>query len=94
MPSSAAGSATLLQTASAESAGAAGDVAQSWVVACWNIGIAGGGIAGGVLLGGVGPAAPPWVALGLLIPALVVTVAAYRHGFPGLVRRRDRDAMA
>ncbi|UNB55685.1 MFS transporter [Mycolicibacterium sp. YH-1] len=78
------GAATLLQTASAEAAGAAGDVAQSLVVTCWNIGIAGGGIIGGLLLSGVGPASLPWAALVLLIPALVVTVSARRHGFPGL----------
>lgn len=88
------GSATLLQTASAEAAGAAGDVAQSLVVTCWNIGIAGGGIAGGLLLSGIGPAALPWAALALLIPALVVTMFARRHGIPGLDRRRDHETTA
>lgn len=83
------GAATLLQTASAEAAGEAGDVAQSLVVTCWNIGIAGGGIAGGLLLSGVGPASLPWAALILLIPSLIVTVAAHRHGFPGHQHRRD-----
>lgn len=76
------GAATLLQTASAEVAGAAGDVAQSLVVTCWNIGIAGGAIAGGLLLTGIGPSFLPWAALVLLVPALVVTVSARRHGFP------------
>ncbi|MDV8005778.1 MFS transporter [Rhodococcus sp. IEGM 1318] len=85
------GAATLLQTASAEAAGEAGDVAQSLVVTCWNIGIAGGGIVGGLLLSGVGPASLPWAALALLIPALVVTVAAHRHGFPGHQHRSDRE---
>lgn len=75
------GAATLLQTASAETAGAAGDVAQSLVVTCWNIGIAGGAVAGGLLLSGVGPPSLPWAALGLLVPALAVTISARRDGF-------------
>lgn len=83
------GAATLLQTASAEAAGAAGDVAQSLVVTCWNIGIAGGGIVGGLLLAGVGPGSLSWAALALLIPALAVTTAASRHGFP----RSDRSGV-
>ena len=76
------GAATLLQTASAETAGVAGDVAQSLVVTCWNIGIAGGAIAGGLLLAGVGPSSLPWAALALLSAALIVTISAHRHGFP------------
>ena len=83
------GAATLLQTASAEAAGAAGDVAQSLVVTCWNIGIAGGAVAGGLLLSGVGPSSPPWAALVLLVLALTVAVSAHRHGFP---RRATREA--
>lgn len=86
------GSATLLQTASAEAAGAAGDVAQSLVVTCWNIGIAGGGIAGGILLSNTGPAALPWAALALLVPALMVTIASRRNGFPAAARRRAPEA--
>jgi len=85
------GAATLLQTASAEAAGAAGDVAQSLVVTCWNIGIAGGGIVGGLLLGGVGAAALPWAAVLLLLPALLLTLAARRHGFPSSDRRQLRE---
>lgn len=88
------GAATPLQTASAEAAGAAGDVAQSLVVTCWNIGIAGGGITGGLLLTGAGPGALPWAALVLLIPALIVTVTANRHGFPHHARRAEREATA
>ena len=76
------GAATLLQTSSAEAAGDAGDVAQSLVVTCWNIGIAGGAVAGGLLLAGIGPASLPWAALLLLVPALVATITASRHGFP------------
>jgi len=76
------GAATLLQTASAEAAGEAGDVAQSLVVTCWNTGIAGGGVVGGLLLTGAGTASLAWSALLLLVTGLVVTVAARRHGFP------------
>ncbi len=83
------GAATLLQTASAEAAGQAGDVAQSLVVTCWNIGIAGGGVAGGVLLSAAGPGALPWAVLALVLPALIVTACAHRHGFPAAARQRQ-----
>lgn len=85
------GAATLLQTASAETAGAAGDLAQSLVVTCWNIGIAGGAITGGLLLAGIGPSSLPWAALILLVPALVVTISAHRHGFPGYPIRHHKN---
>lgn len=85
------GAATLLQTASAEAAGEAGDVAQSLVVTCWNIGIAGGGVLGGLLLTGAGTASLPWAALLLLAAALVVTITARRHGFPSQATRHDRE---
>lgn len=85
------GAATLLQTASAEAAGTAGDVAQSLVVTCWNLGIAGGGLLGGLLLSGIGPAALPWAVFGLLVCALCVTVRGRRHGFPTRAFRLDRD---
>lgn len=88
------GAATLLQTASAEAAGAAGDVAQSLVVTCWNIGIAGGGIVGGLLLAGAGPSSLPWAALVLLIPTVIVTAAATSHGFPGHAKRREVSSPA
>ncbi len=88
------GAATLLQTASAEAAGAAGDVAQSLVVTCWNIGIAGGGIIGGLLLTGIGTPSLPWAALALLVPALAVVAAASRHGFPNHTIRREREDTA
>jgi predicted MFS family arabinose efflux permease len=76
------GAATLLQTASAAAAGAAGDLAQSLTVTCWNIGIAGGAIAGGFLITGIGPTALPWSALVFLVLALTVTVLSNRNGFP------------
>ncbi|MFJ1616155.1 MULTISPECIES: MFS transporter [unclassified Streptomyces] len=81
------GTATLLQTASAEAAGAAGDVAQSLIVTCWNLGIAVGGMLGGLLLDATGAAWLPWTALLLLISALVVTVGARTHGFPATAPR-------
>ena len=88
------GAATLLQTASAEAAGAAGDIAQSLIVTCWNIGIAGGGICGGLVLDHAGASALPWSALALLVPALGIVIAARQHGFPHLARRAAREASA
>ncbi|WP_316521304.1 MFS transporter [Kitasatospora brasiliensis] len=76
------GAATLLQTAVADAAGPAGDIAQSLLVTCWNLGIAAAGLAGGLLLDHAGPTALPWSALALLAAALAVTVGGRRHGFP------------
>ncbi|MFE4392610.1 MULTISPECIES: MFS transporter [Streptomycetaceae] len=77
------GAATLLQTAVADAAGLAGDIAQSLLVTCWNLGIAIGGLAGGLLLDHAGPTALPWSALVLLAAALTTTIGGRRHGFPG-----------
>ncbi len=73
---------TLFQTALAQAAGDAADVAQSMLVTSWNAAIAGGGLVGGVLLErfGVGSFAP--ALLILLGVALVVTWTAQRAGFP------------
>ncbi|WP_020556196.1 MFS transporter [Embleya scabrispora] len=76
------GTATLLQTAVAEAAGAAGDVAQSLLVTGWNTGIAGSGILGGLLLGGPGASYLGWSALALLLPTLAIVAGARRNGFP------------
>lgn len=76
------GAATLLQTAVADAAAHASDIAQSLLVTCWNAGIAGAGAAGGMLLDREGPEALPWAAVALLAVGLTVTVAANRHGFP------------
>lgn len=76
------GAATLFQTASAKTAGAAADVAQSMIVTAWNAAIAGGGLFGGFLLEHAGPRSLPWGLFSLLVPCLIVTVAARRHGFP------------
>ncbi len=60
------GAATLFQTALANAAGPAADVAQSMLVTTWNLAIAAGGIVGGVLLQHAGVGAFPPVVLGLL----------------------------
>jgi predicted MFS family arabinose efflux permease len=76
------GAATLFQTALANQAGEAGDVAQSILVTVWNLAIAGGGLVGGLLLDAVGVGAFPLAPLALLTLALVATLRARRHGFP------------
>ncbi|WBP88965.1 MFS transporter [Kitasatospora cathayae] len=77
------GAATLLQTAAADAADTAADLAQSLLVTCWNLGIAAAASTGGLLLDHAGPNSPPWSALALLALALTVTAAARWHGFPG-----------
>jgi predicted MFS family arabinose efflux permease len=76
------GAATLFQTASARAAGDAADVAQSMLVTAWNTAIAGGGLMGGILLDTLGASSLPWALVILLIPTLLVTWQARRHGFP------------
>jgi predicted MFS family arabinose efflux permease len=78
------GAATLLQTASADSAGEGADTAQSMIVTVWNGAIAGGGLLGGILLDttGVGPMA--WVLLVLLLTGLFAAWRSSTHAFkPG-----------
>ncbi|WP_171962429.1 MFS transporter [Bordetella trematum] len=78
------GAATLLQTALADSAGEAADVAQSMSVTIWNSAIAGGGAVGGLLLQSQGLTVFPWVLAALALAALLVAAGARRHGFtPG-----------
>jgi predicted MFS family arabinose efflux permease len=76
------GAATLFQTASAQAAGDAADVAQSMVVTAWNVAIAGGGLIGGLLLQSRGAGALPWSLIVLLVPALWLAWKACAHGFP------------
>lgn len=76
------GVATLFQTALAQAAGEAADLAQSMLVTVWNMAIAGGGLIGGLLLDRLGVASFPWALLALLMPALLVASAARRQGFP------------
>ncbi|MER8046006.1 MFS transporter [Streptomyces sp. NPDC094032] len=91
------GAATLLQTAVADAAADASDIAQSLLVTCWNAGIAGGAVVGGALLDRSGPQALPWTALALLVVCLTVTLTARRYAFPSRcakdagARRPDAD---
>lgn len=76
------GAATLFQTASAITGGAAADVSQSMIVTVWNLGIAGGGLAGGLLLESFGAQSFTWLVCLLLIAALLISASAHRAGFP------------
>ncbi|MGW2403211.1 MFS transporter [Streptomyces sp. NPDC001739] len=78
---------TLLQTAAGQAGGGAADAAQAMLVTLWNAAMAAGGIIGGFLLQAVGADAFPWTVLVLLVPVLVVVLAARAHGFPA--RRTD-----
>ncbi|MFE2751468.1 MFS transporter [Actinosynnema sp. NPDC059335] len=77
---------TLLTTAVGDAGGEAADPAQALLVTVWNAAMAGGGVAGGVLLDRFGAGALPWSALALLVPVVVVVVAARGHGFPAVRR--------
>jgi predicted MFS family arabinose efflux permease len=76
------GAATLFQTALAQTAGDASDVAQAMLVTAWNTAIAGGGIVGGLLLDRLGVVAFPPALLVLLVATLMVTWSAKLRGFP------------
>ncbi|MGW2227283.1 MFS transporter [Streptomyces formicae] len=78
------GAPTLLQTAAGDAGDKAGaaDAAQAMLVTLWNVAMAGGGVFGGVLLGLVGSSSFPWTILLLLVPVLLVVLAARGHGFP------------
>ncbi|AZY49885.1 MFS transporter [Bordetella avium] len=76
------GAATLFQTALAQAAGDAADVAQSMLVTAWNVAIAGGGLAGGLLLERLGVAAFSPALLLLLILAWMTIWAGRHHAFP------------
>ncbi|MFF3215401.1 MFS transporter [Streptomyces sp. NPDC002886] len=82
------GIANLLQTAVAD---AGDDRAQALYVTVCNSSIAGGGAIGGTLLATFGPASFPDSALLLLIPVLIVVVAARTHAFPA---QRSHAAVA
>ncbi|MFF5971456.1 MFS transporter [Streptomyces sp. NPDC012769] len=73
---------TLLQTAVADAGGEQADAAQAMLVTLWNVAMAAGGIIGGVLLDAIGSVSFPWTVLLLLLPVLVVVLAARAHGFP------------
>lgn len=73
---------TLLQTAVADAGGEAADSAQAMLVTLWNVAMAAGGIIGGVLLSSLGAGSFPGSVLLLLVPVLIIVIAARRHGFP------------
>ncbi|GAA4953702.1 hypothetical protein [Actinoplanes utahensis] len=73
---------TLLQTAAADAAGEAADSVQAMLVTLWNVAMAAGGMIGGLLLRSLGADSFPISVLLLLTPALILVVAARRHGFP------------
>lgn len=75
------GAPTLLQTALADAAGDAADVAQSMLVTVFNLAVAGGGVVGGVLLERQGATSLPWALVALALLALVVAWSARAHGF-------------
>jgi predicted MFS family arabinose efflux permease len=72
------GSATLLLTAAADSAGEHVDVVQAMLTTSWNVAIAGGGLFGGLLLDRAGAMSFPWALLILSLIALA-TVWINRH---------------
>ena len=68
------GAATLFQTAAANTAGQASDVAQSMIVTAWNLAIAGGGIVGALLLDHAGIGSLSSAAFALLALAYAVAL--------------------
>ncbi|HEF4778787.1 TPA: MFS transporter [Burkholderia multivorans] len=80
------GAPTLFQTAAAQAAGDAADVAQSMLVTVWNLAIAGGGIAGGMLLDAAGAGPIPWVLVALLSAAALGAWRARGHAFAAAQR--------
>lgn len=87
------GAPTLLQTAVGDAGGDAADAAQAMLVTLWNAAMAGGGVVGGILLGQLGSQSFPWSVLALLVPVLVVVIAARRHGFPARRAEVGSDAV-
>ena len=84
------GAATLLQTALADAAGDAADLALSMNVVTWNSAIAGGGLIGGVLLDHLGAVAFGWVSSGFAVVGLGIALMARGHGFPAGARHAGR----
>ncbi len=76
------GAPTLLQTAVGDAGKDSADAAQAVLVTLWNAAMAGGGVVGGLLLDRFGSTSFPWSVLVLLVPVLLVVVAARTHGFP------------
>lgn len=76
------GTASLLQTASANAAGPGADVAQSILTTAWNLAIAVGGGVGAIWLKTYGVASLPWALVPLLLLAFAIAWASSRHGLP------------
>lgn len=76
------GAATLFQTAMAQMAGSATDIAQSMLVTAWNAAIAVGAMLGGGLLSSVGACALAPVAMTLLLAVGMVVHKRKRYGQP------------
>ncbi|MFK3719238.1 MFS transporter [Pseudomonas fulva] len=75
------GAPTLLQTALADSAGDAADVAQSMLVTVFNLAVAGGGFFGAILLERLGTVSLPWSVAVLALLGLLVVWLARGNGF-------------
>ena len=89
------GAPTLLQTAGVVAGGrhspAAADGAQAMLVTLWNAAMALGASIGGLILTIGGALALPAATALLSVPALLVVIAARRHGFAA-VRVPDGDS--
>jgi predicted MFS family arabinose efflux permease len=75
------GSATLLLTAAADSAGENVDVVQAMLTTSWNVAIAGGGLFGGLLLDRVGAMSFPWALLILSLVAFATVFVNSHYSF-------------
>jgi len=75
------GSATLLQTALGDAAGADADVAQSMLVVVWNMAMAAGGLFGGLLLNRLDIRQFPWIIVLLLLLCFWIAWRARQAGF-------------
>ncbi|MFG2793498.1 MFS transporter [Streptomyces sp. NPDC048419] len=73
---------TMLQAASARSAGSAMEIAQSMLVTMLNAGMAAGPLLGGALYAAHGTGPLPWVSLGVFAAVLVLAVVSGRSAFP------------
>ncbi|MEU7040737.1 MFS transporter [Streptomyces varsoviensis] len=76
------GSATQLQTAMGEAAGANGDAANAMLTTSFNLAIFAGGAAGAVIVEGVGASALPMWMIALALLALVTVGLGRRAAFP------------
>ncbi|KOG91698.1 MFS transporter [Streptomyces varsoviensis] len=76
------GSATQLQTAMGEAAGANGDAANAMLTTSFNLAIFAGGAAGAVIVEGVGASALPMWMIALALLALITVGLGRRAAFP------------